>query len=60
MTKGKASKTADKEEVEELDKRVEIQRSKGGLAEEDVLEESYKIVGRVGNSDSLKITLGVI
>lgn len=59
MTKGKASETADKEEVEELDKRVEIQRSKGGLAE-DVLEESYKIVGRVGNSDSLKITLGVI
>ena len=50
-TEGKASEIVDKEEVEESEKRVEIQRSKGGLSEEDVLE-----VGRVGNLDSLKIT----
>lgn len=60
MTEGKASETADKQEVEELCKRVDIQRSKGGLSDEEILKESDKSVGRVGNSDSWKITREVI
>ena len=39
VIEGKALETVDKEEVEELHKRVEIQRSKGGLADEEMLEE---------------------
>ena len=39
VIEGKASETVDKDEVEELGKRVEIQRSKGGLADEEMLEE---------------------
>lgn len=45
MAEGKVLGTADKEEMEELGKRVEIQRSKGGLSDEEMLEESDKTVG---------------
>ena len=60
MTEGKASETIDKEEVDELGKMVEIQRSKGGLSDEEMLEESDKTIRRVGNLDSWKITWEVM
>ena len=59
-TEGNASETPKKEEGEELDKRLEIQRYKGGWTEEDKQEESEWPEGIVGKLDSLKITWGVI
>lgn len=60
MIEGKASVVADKELDEELGKRVEIQRSKEGLSNIELLEESDKAAGKVGNSDSWKITCKVM
>ena len=60
MIEGKASMAADKELDEELGKRVEIQRFKEGLSNIELLEESNKAAGRVGNSDSWKITYEVM
>ena len=59
-TEGNASETLEKEEGEELDKILEIQRSKGRWTEEDEQEELEWPVGTVGKLDSLKITWGVI
>ena len=46
--------------MDELGKMVEIQRSKGGLSDEEMLEESDKTIRRVGNLDSWKITWEVM
>ena len=55
-TVGKVVETADKGEIEEPGKRVDIQRSKEGLTEEIWTEESDGDMGRIRKSDSWKRT----
>ena len=59
-TVGKVVETADKGEIEEPGKSVDIQRSKEGLTEEIWTKESDGDVGRIGKLDSWKRTCGVI